>query len=208
MSTRSARLSPVAEWRLFDSPVPHVSTAEFHADRDRARHLEDPTHQPRLTRAAELVADAAERCDGPVTISDLGCGDGGLLSLVSGLGDAWGYDFQPANVAGWVERQVRAEPLDAFGADRAPVRLGAIAVTTEVLEHLADPHGTLRWIHGSAAAFLVASSPADETPANHDECHAWAWDEEGYAAMITAAGFRILTHDRVGRFQLVLAAAA
>lgn len=47
---------------------------------------------------------------------------------------------QPSNVAGWTERGVMATLMDAFVAD-ADIRWGDVAVMTEVLEHIADPHG-------------------------------------------------------------------
>lgn len=207
----------MAEHRLFPAgAVPEVSTPEFHAHRDRAPHLEQPGHRPRLLRAAQLVMDAADRyapgggrwhesTPWPVTVSDLGCGDGGLLSLVRRMvARAWGYDFQPSNAAGWAERGVTAAALDVFGADRDKVRLGDVTVMTEVLEHLADPHGAARWVAGRSR-FLVASSPWDETPQAHDECHAWAWDLDGYSRMLAAAGWSVLRHEPVGRFQVVLA---
>lgn len=199
----------MTEWRLTDEPVPHVSTAEFHADRPRAPHLEQPVHRPRLELAAALVSIAATLHSGRTggtraTLSDLGCGDGGLLSLVQdGLAEAWGYDFSPANAEGWPERGVTAEALDVFGADSDRVRFGDITAATEVLEHIADPHGAVRWI-GEHSAFIVASSPWNETPDHHDECHAWAFDMEGYRALIEQGGFRILRHERVMQFQVVL----
>lgn len=196
----------MTEHRLFDGDVPFVSTAEFHADRERAPHLEQPAHRPRMDQAAMFVQLAALHAGRAVTVSDLGCGDGGLLSLLAGLDGVkacWGYDFQPSNAAGWAERGVTAYPVDAF-TYRDQVELGDVTVTTEVLEHIADPHGALAWIAGGSR-YLVASSPADETAESHDACHAWAWDMEGYAAMITAAGFRVLRHERVGQFQVVLA---
>lgn len=202
----------MGEWKLFDSDVPHVSTFEFHKDRARAPHLDQPHHRPRLDRARDLVLQAAEGevsvqafADGPVTVSDLGCGDGGLLSLLGehpGI-EAWGYDFQPSNAAGWAERDVVATAYDVFGADRERIRLGRVAVVTEVLEHLADPHGAVRWI-GQSARWIVASSPWQERPSRHDECHAWAWDLAGYQALIRQGGFGIEVHDRVGPFQLIL----
>jgi hypothetical protein len=138
------------------------------------------------------------------TVSDLGCGDGGLLSLLQAAGvDCWGYDFQPSNQAGWNDRGVQGFPLDVFGADRNLVSFGMVAVCTEVLEHLADPHGVVRWI-GANALFLVASSPWNETPASHDECHAWAWDHDGYRALIEQGGYRVLRHETVGQFQIIL----
>jgi 2-polyprenyl-3-methyl-5-hydroxy-6-metoxy-1,4-benzoquinol methylase len=201
----------VAEYRLFDGDVPYVSTAAFHRDRERAPHLEQPAHQGRLARAREFIIDAlqgyAARKPGTedVTLSDLGCGDGGLLQTLRGIVGltAWGYDFQPSNAAGWVERGVHAERADVFGEDRELIDLGDIAVTTEVLEHLADPHGAVRWI-GQHSRYLVASSPWNEHPGSHDKCHAWAWDQDGYLALLAQGGFTVLRHETVGQFQIIL----
>jgi hypothetical protein len=190
------------EHRLFDTDVPYVSTAEYHHDRDRAPHLEQPVHRPRLELAAALVAEVARGLERP-TVTDLGCGDGGLLSLLGEI-DAWGYDFSPANAAGWAERGVRAEALDVFGADRDRVRLGEVAVMTEVLEHIADPRAALRWVRGHCR-YVVASSPRFETPANHAPEHAWAWNEAGYAQLFGDTGWRVDRHETCGPFQVVVA---
>lgn len=192
-------------WKLFPGTVAHVSTPEFHAGRERADHLNDAVHRPRLLKAADFVRQAALLAADP-TVSDLGCGDGGLLSLIPEF-DAWGYDFTPANAAAWPERGVKAELLDVFGADRDKVRLGSITVTTEVLEHLSAPGGALRWIR-EHSRFLVASSPWIETGRAHDDCHAWAFDPAGYRDLIESAGFAILRHELVGGFQVVLAEAS
>lgn len=203
----------MTEYRLFpEGETPHVSTAAFHQDRERAPHLEQPAHQGRLSTAFAFIIDAlqAHAAVKPgtedVTLSDLGCGDGGLLQTLRGVVGltAYGYDFQPSNTAGWRERGVQAEQADVFGADRDRVQLGDIAVTTEVLEHLADPHAAVRWI-GESSRYLVASSPWNETPESHDECHAWAWDQDGYQALIEQGGFTVLRHETVGQFQVVLA---
>ncbi len=197
----------MTEHKLFDGDVPHVSTFEFHEHRERAPHLDQPNHRPRLELAAAFVGTAATihegREGGMATLSDLGCGDGGLLSLVKDVVDAWGYDFAPSNAAGWAERGVKAEALDVFGADRDRVRFGDITAVTEVLEHVADPHGAVRWI-GEHSSFIVASSPWNETPERHDECHAWAFDTDGYRALIEQGGYRILKHEQVLQFQVVL----
>lgn len=192
------------EYRIYpEGTIPYPSTAEFHADRERAPHLEQPIHQGRLNLAEQMIRDAVTQAGILATVSDLGCGDGGLLSLVQGYVPAWGYDFSPANQAGWIERGVTAESLDVFGKDRNSVRLGTIAVTTEVLEHLADPHGVVRWI-AETSRFLVASSPWTETDLSHDACHTWAWDMEGYRSLLEDAGFDILRHEQSGMFQVIL----
>lgn len=189
----------MSEWKFFDGDTPEVSTFAFHEHRERAAHLEEPIHRPRLLRAAGYVTIAANL--GARSVSDLGCGDGGLLSLLQL--DAWGYDFAPANAAGWAERGIKAEQLDVFGADKDRVRFGDVTVVTEVLEHIADPHTAVQWI-GEHSRFIVASSPWDEGPWGHDECHAWAFDVPGYRALIELGGYRVLRHEQVGRFQLVL----
>lgn len=203
----------MTEWKLFDGEIPHVSTAEFHRDRPRAPHLEQEAHRPRLEKAAELVRESAalHRQDGGDpdwwsdrhTVSDLGCGDGGLLALLGPDFRTWGYDFQPSNTEGWAVRGVRAEQLDVFGADRERVEFGYTTVVTEVLEHLADPHEAVRWI-GEHSQFIVASSPWNEHPGSHDACHAWAFDHDGYRALIEQGGFKILRHKTVNQFQLIL----
>lgn len=203
----------MTEYKLFEGAVPYVSTAEFHADRERAPHLEQPVHQGRLNKAAEFIREAywigikAWGEDFVPTLSDLGCGDGGLLQLVQHTSPelkAWGYDFQPSNRGGWEERGVTAEALDVFGIHQNRVQFGSITVCTEVLEHLADPHGAVKWI-GLNSRFLIASSPWTETDQSHDECHAWAWDMDGYSRLMTRAGFEVIRHERVGMFQVMLA---
>ena len=191
----------MTEWKLFAGDVAEVSTAAFHEHRERAPHLEQPIHRERLMTAAQFVFVAANL--GARTVSDLGCGDGGLLSLIHNQVKAWGYDFAPANIRGWVEREVEASFLDVFGADRDQVQFGDVTVVTEVLEHLTDPRGAVQWI-GRNSRFIVASSPWDENDQSHDPCHAWAFDRPGYAALIEQGGYRLLQHVNVGRFQVVL----
>lgn len=202
-------------WKLFPGPVAHVSTAAFHEHRERAAHLEQDGHRPRLEKAAEFVKKAAletisDGTAGFASVSDLGCGDGGLLSLfqpslttrMPALA-AWGYDFAPANAPGWEERGVTARQFDVFGADRDKVRFGDITVVTEVLEHLSNPFEAVRWI-GQNSPWIVASSPYTETDRQHDECHAWAFDVIGYRALIQEAGYEIVRHELVDWFQVVL----
>lgn len=212
------------EWKLFEGEVPHVSTFEFHEHRDRAPHIDQPTHRPRLDKAVDFVLRARDRilaadvtrtprptgtgdASRVVDVVDLGCGDGGLLSLLKEW--AWsfatyGYDFQPTNQAGWKERRVEARALN-FVEDWWEVQNADIYVITEVLEHLRSPHEMVRLIR-VRGAHIVASSPWTEHVASHDECHAWAWDPDGYAKLMTDNGFDVILHERVGMFQVILGA--
>lgn len=190
------------QWKLFDGDVARVSTPEYHRDRARAKHLEeDPISRARLELAAEFAKEAVGR--GADSLSDLGCGDGGLLSLVQGFVTAWGYDFTPANAEGWSERKVNAELLDVFGTDADWVEFGDITAVTEVLEHLTDPFAAVKWI-AEHSRFIVASSPWDERPDSFTDCHAWAFDRLGYRRLVEQGGYRVLRHENVGRFQVIL----
>jgi len=201
-------------WKLFDGDTPHVSTAAFHADRERAPHLEQGVHRPRLDKAAELVTWYRHHASiGALTVVDLGCGDGGLLSLLARYPreeiEAWGYDFQPSNQQGWTERGVDGRYADVFatGDTFHGIELAELAVMTEVLEHVADPWTVLRRLHAAGVRAVVASSPATETDHSHCAEHAWAFDEAGYADLFTTSGWEILRHERVGMFQVVAAEA-
>ena len=216
----------MTEHKLFAGEVAYVSTFDFHKDRERAPHWEQDTHRPRLEKAIEfcrlawhrqndIIQTRAEavRSDpafrSPVIV-DLGCGDGGLVrQLLDHGATAYGYDFQPSNAAGWVARGIRETWMfeKNFVVDWDAVMWADIYVITEVLEHLTNPHKALRRIRDRNAQ-LVCSSPATEHALSHDECHAWAWDEAGYAMMIKQAGFQIERHERVGMFQVVWAVPA
>lgn len=194
------------EWKLFNGDVPHVSTFEFHEHRERAPHLEQLVHRARLEMTYSLVQAAhvarpPTQHPRPTRVVDLGCGDGGLLSLLKGDFSCYGYDFQPSNAMGWVERGVNAEQLD-FVANWDIVIDADIYVITECLEHLAHPHEMVQRIHDRGAQ-IVASSPFTEWSGSHDECHAWAWDEQGYAKMLRDAGFTIKEHMTTGMFQII-----
>lgn len=184
----------MGEWRLQESNFP--STFAYHKDRERAPHLEQDHQRDRILAAARLIREI-----NPVSVVDLGCGDGGLLSLIKDI-PSWGYDFQPSNAQGWVERDVYAGLYDVFGNMCVPA-WGELVVVTEVLEHLAHPHDVVNWI-AKNALYIVASSPHSERPDGHDpDCHIWAWDHEGYADLIRPH-FTILKHETIYWSQIIV----
>lgn len=199
----------MGEWRLFaEGAVPEWTTAAWYEHRPRARHLEEG-HRGRLQHCAECVRWCVKE-GGARSVVDLGCGDGGLLSLLPDRTELppeslWGYDISPAAVSGAVEdRGVQAELLD-FVADEP--RWADVVILTETLEHLVDPHAMLRRVR-QHARFVVASSPQHETADSHYGFHTWAWDLEGYRAMFEGAGWRVRSQGPVDWFQVLLAEAA
>jgi 2-polyprenyl-3-methyl-5-hydroxy-6-metoxy-1,4-benzoquinol methylase len=189
-----------------------VNTFEFHEHRERAPHLEQPDHRHRLLAARELLTHAIAEIDDAdvplldeqITVTDLGCGDGGFLQLIEDLNvQAWGYDFQPSNQHGWFERGVIAYAHDWTNHT---LGVGDVVILTEVLEHLYSPHGQLRWLYEETLALcVVASSPLFENQENAADCHAWAWDWDGYEKLFKDAGWRIECHRQSHWSQLVLA---
>jgi hypothetical protein len=191
----------VSEWRLFDEgTVPECTTAEWYADRESAPHLDQGLHRGRLQATARLVAQAA-MAYGLRDVVDLGAGDGGLLSLLGRALRGWGYDLCPANVEAAKARGVDVRLGDVL---TGPMQWGGIAVATEMLEHLVDPHGFVKTVFENARV-LIASSPWNETPENHYEFHTWAWDMDGYRALLEQAGWAVRHHERVSMFQVVMA---
>lgn len=187
----------MAEWQLFEpGTIPECTTPAWYLDRERAPHLEQASHRGRLRQTAELVREAD-----PFELVDLGAGDGGLLSLIRGdVSYAWGYDLCPANIVGAKARGVDVRLGDVVAGD---IEWAELAVATEMLEHLVDPHGFVQRI-AEHSHWIVASSPWVETDVDHYEFHTWAWDTDGYCALIEQAGFEVARHKRDGFFQVIM----
>lgn len=212
----------MTEHRLFD-PVdpPEWLDPEWWRDLEHCDHLGSPTgaHVARLHAAAALATKASSLIDSSSSTScvvDLGAGDGALLSLLPDpLRDvSFGYDIiradvQYANEARGVKVWLRN--VNKAIRNGAPIA-GPVSVLTEVLEHMADPHGFLAALRQHAIVgqtrsklrYVVASSPWGETPEQHEWNHAWAWDGAGYEAMFEAAGFKARELQRVEWSQLWL----
>ncbi len=195
------------EDRLFpEGTIPEWTKPEWYEGREWAPHVDQAMHRPRIDLAVDMLLTEVHTYD---TIVDLGAGDGGLLSLLrerwlerdEGPLYVWGYDLQPSNVAAAKDRGIQVELVNVL-TDR--INWGRVAVATEVLEHLVDPHDFVRTI-GDHSEVLVASSPWTESLGNAYGFHTWAWDVEGYARMLTEGGWRIVTHRTTGMFQVALA---
>lgn len=199
------------EHRLFDpANPPEWLDPEWWRDRPHCDHLGSPTgaHVARLRAAAELAGRAANKVRGYVV--DLGAGDGALLSLLpDGLrASSFGYDVINNDIiyaqrARGVELRPTSNLFDDL--DYEHFELGPVVVLTEVLEHMADPHGFLAKLHARPEVrYVVASSPHSETPEEHEWNHAWAWDVESYEEMFNLAGFSGRGVERVEWSQLWL----
>lgn len=199
----------MTEHRLYDPADPPAwLDSAWWTDSVSCNHLDHPArvHTARLTAVAELITDTV-RAHGVETVVDVGAGDGALLSL---LPDdvrilAHGYDIITDSVrhARW-ERKVDVRKANVQ-TDRLDWGSGTVlAVCTEMLEHLADPHGFVRSVL-SRADWLIVSSPHSETPEAHEWNHAWAWDRTGYRALVEQAGFDVVDHRTVEWSQIVLA---
>jgi 2-polyprenyl-3-methyl-5-hydroxy-6-metoxy-1,4-benzoquinol methylase len=181
-----------------DAPFPF--TVDWYRERHHAPHLEQGAHHARLYMAAGYAFDFTNKKN-MTSVVDLGCGDGGLLYLISELLRAvteeddvelWGYDLMPANVEHG--RWGRGMDVRYCDFEHDPIEWADVCVITECLEHLRDPHAMVRRIFENAKA-VVASSPSRENAESHDECHIWAWDMEGYREMFEKAGFTVLQHE-------------
>jgi hypothetical protein len=193
----------MTEYRLFDQEnPPDWLDPEWWRDKPHCNHLESPTgaHVARLHAAAELADSAAQWFNGRVT--DLGAGDGALLSLLSPevRDQSWGYEIIRADRD--YARQVRGVEVHwrnaRVGLETGGIVLAPVVVLTEVLEHMADPHGFLALLRDRPEVKrIVASSPWGETPDKHEPNHAWAWDTLGYGEMFNNAGWVAATLDKI-----------
>jgi SAM-dependent methyltransferase len=196
----------VTEWQLFEpGTIPKYTTTEWYVDRDRAPHLEDGAHSGRLEVAFDCAKQAIEEY-GVRSVVDLGCGDGGLLSLIqffdlSNHIKAWGYDLCPDNVdAARFERKVDARYRNVITDE---IEWGDLAICTEMLEHLLNPHAFVRRV-AEHSPFIVASSPYIETDQSHYAFHTWAWDQDGYRELLEQAGYTVVRHETWSMFQICL----
>lgn len=195
------------EYRFFDlkDGEPYFSTQQFHEDREAAPHIEQYGMQrDRLILAADFVKDMVLKYK-IATVSDLCCGDGGLLEYLKPFFEehdveAWGYDFQPANVRdAQYKRKVNVSFADVINDQ---IDLGELTIMTECLEHFYDPHAMVRKV-ASQSKYFIASGPNGETPEAHYEFHTWGWSWPAYEKLLEQAGYKIDRHEESTIFQVM-----
>lgn len=178
----------MTEWKLFEGDAPDFSAPKFFREHPWVAPARQAGHAERTEMAARVIRDVVTEYS-PASVSDLGCGDGSLMELIRHLPvRLWGYDAGLENLT-----VARAKGLDAREADllASGLEYGDLITCCEVAEHLADPHGFIKALPGR---LLVLTSPSSETGDWHYEHHAWAWDQDGYASLVTGAGWKVVTH--------------
>lgn len=195
------------EYRFFNEEdgVPFFSTQEFHDDREHAPHIEQHGMQrDRLLLAGEFVKELVIKND-IRTVTDICCGDGGLLEhlkpffIERGV-TAWGYEFSPDAVRhAQYSRNVNVVYADVAKDD---IQLGELSIMTECLEHFHKPHEMVQKV-AKQSKYFVASGPNGETPEAHYELHVWGWSWPAYENLLTQAGYKVDRHEESTIFQVV-----
>lgn len=195
------------EYKFFDEKdgIPFFSTQAFHDDREHAPHIEQEGMQrDRLLLAGEFVKDLVIKHN-LKSVSDVCCGDGGLLQHLKPFFDErgveyWGYDFQPDNVRhANYSRNVNVIYADVVSDD---IVLGELSIMTECLEHFYKPHEMVQKVAGQSK-FFVASGPNGETPEAHYSLHTWGWSEPAYRNLLEQAGYNVLRQENISIFQVI-----
>lgn len=195
------------EYKFFDEKdgIPYFSTQAFHDDREHAPHIEQHGMQrDRLVKAGDFVKELILEY-GLTSVSDVCCGDGGLLQYLKPFFEEhdvefWGYDFQPDNVRhANYSRNVNVIFADVVQDD---IQLGELTIMTECLEHFYKPHEMVQKV-AEQSNFFVASGPNGETPEAHYELHTWGWSEPAYRNLLEQAGYTVLKHENISIFQVI-----
>lgn len=195
------------EYRFFDveDGEPFFSTQAFHSDRAAAPHIDEyGLQRDRLILAAEFVKDLVVQHN-IKTVSDLCCGDGGLLEYLKPFFEengvsSWGLDFQPANVrSALYNRKVDVSFADVVNDE---IELGELTIMTECLEHFFEPHAMVKKVAEQSKVF-VASSPNGEVPEAHYELHTWGWSEPAYRNLLEQASYTVVRHETSTIFQVI-----
>jgi SAM-dependent methyltransferase len=169
----------------------------------------DPAEGERLGRwralgARSKAAHAFDLCSRaelfPTTLVEIGCGDGALLSELSGLAAVVdGFELSPTAIELARRRNIPgARRLEAYDGTRVPAGDGAydLAVLSHVLEHVPDPAPLLAEAARVASHVLVEvpleANRSAARPAKRAEAarigHLHAFDREQVQALLAQTG--------------------
>jgi SAM-dependent methyltransferase len=175
--------------------------AAVHAEEDRAHWWFQGRRAIILAEMARLLPGGGRR------VAEIGCGSGGLLEALAGLGTAVGVEMDPA-----LRAIARARGLDVRAGslpDGVPLEAGRwdAACLFDVLEHVTDEVGALRACRRLLApdGRLVVTVPAYAWVwSRHDELlgHRRRYTAGSLRSVVEAAGFAV---DRVTYFNTLLA---
>lgn len=182
----------MTEWRLFpEGTVPDFTTPEFFTAHGWVPPLHQVGHAERMLMTARVVNYLLFDKPDIATVWDLGCGDGSLLERISTWHGAQfqGFDAGTENIDVALKKALDVSFANILTLDTSGVDL---VIASEVIEHMLDPHS---FVAGLRSTYAVFTSPAHEDDQWHYGHHAWAWDEEGYARLVTDAGWKILDHE-------------
>lgn len=178
----------MTEWRLWDGDEPPFFTQrEFFESHPHIPGDHQVGHSERINMVVGVIHTLMMTREW-WTVSDIGCGDGSFLARLAGharIVSLWGYDAGRGNLRRAETIGVIAREADIVVDD---LSYGDITTITEVLEHLVDPDAMLRRI---TSEYLIATSPSAESNDWHYEHHAWAWDRDGYVALVERNGWKV-----------------
>lgn len=197
------------EYQMFDPTAPMFNDPAWYSTLEMANHWCQPGHRERLMMTLVKCVDLMLR-EPLVYVADFGCGNGALLSELKRLfptRNFHGYDLLPANVDyAWNTLGLKDDVwLFDFAENLNEARAGELVIMTEVLEHLVDPRGVLKWLHGQGVERIVASSPARETPEGFYPYHLWIWTDDSYPRMFESCGWNVAGVEEFAGAKFVIA---
>lgn len=174
-------------------------------DYEKPIHHSQNNQTPRLYLVAGLFNYLLDRYT-IKTVTDLGCGDGGLLSMIYKPNIEFiGYDLAEKNINHAREQFADKANVQFVYSDfiTEQVNQTDVAICCETLEHLVNPKKLLKEL---PCTYLIASVPMNENKDIHGKHHLWAWTEQEFRKMIKNCGYKLIHTARANeRTQIILA---
>lgn len=178
-------------YKFFNKPKFHDT--EFYKTRKLAPHIDERRSNLRIEISAALASHLIKFYS-ISNVFDLGCGDGGLISLLAMKFpkiEFIGYDLQPSNIEHAQKRFKDLGNAKVILNDCTKIDFPRADLTcmTEVLEHLVEPEKMLEKIN---SPFLIVSTPIGESSPKLDITHLWGWDREDCLKMFLDTGWKVI----------------